>query len=230
MEQSWDLCQAVCRVGREEMDAISDEGLMFLMRNDADRLHGNELFAELHRRYQPRVLSWCRRLTRNREGANDLTQEVFLRAFRYMHTFRGESSLSTWLYVITRNYCMNALKKCGRDPVDGADLVSPTVAGSDGTEAYRNLAHHQSFEAMWRLIHETLNPLEARVMALHYGHGLPLALITRELGLANPSGAKAYIVNARRKLSAVLQGRRVTRTVGIAGRVGIARRTVSAAA
>lgn len=216
MEQSWDLREAICHVGREEMDAISDEGLMFLMRNEADRRHGNELFAELHRRYQPRVLSWCRRLTRNREGANDLTQEVFLRAFRYMHTFRGESRLSTWLYVITRNYCMNALKKCGRDPVEGADLVSPSVASSDGTEMYVNLANHQSFEAMWKLIHDTLSPLEARVMALHYGHGLPLALITRELMLANPSGAKACIVNARRKLSAVLQGRKTRRRCAIA--------------
>ena len=208
MEHSWDLCEAVCSVGREEMESIGDEGLMFLLRNQADPQHGDELFAELYRRYHPRVLSWCRRLTRNREGSNDLAQEVFLRAFRYMHTFRGESSLSTWLYVITRNYCMNALKKCGRDPVDGADLVSPGVAGSDGTETYENLANTQSFAAMWRLIHKTLTPLEARVMALHYGHGLPLALITRELTLSNPSGAKAYIVNARHKLNAVLRGRR----------------------
>jgi RNA polymerase sigma-70 factor (ECF subfamily) len=208
MEQCWDLCEAVCSVAREEMDSISDEGLMFLLRNQADPQHGNELFAELYRRYHPRVLSWCRRLTRNREGSNDLAQEVFLRAFRYMHTFRGDSSLSTWLYVITRNYCMNALKKCGRDPVDGADLVSPGVAGSDGTETYKNLATTQSFAAMWQLIHKTLTPLEARVMALHYGHGLPLALIGRELMLSNRSGAKAYIVNARRKLNAVLRGRR----------------------
>jgi len=208
MERSWDLCEAVCCVGRDEMEAISDDALMFLLRNHTDRQRSNELFAELHRRYHSRVLSWCRRLTRNREGSNDLAQEVFLRAFRYMQTFRGDSSLSTWLYVITRNYCMSALKKCGRDPVEGAAPVSPAVAGSDGTETYITLANNQSFTAMWRLIHHTLSPLEARVMALHYGHGLPLALITRELMLANPSGAKAYIVNARRKLGAVLKGHR----------------------
>jgi RNA polymerase sigma-70 factor, ECF subfamily len=216
MEQSWDLCEAVYRVGRDEIEAISDEALMFLLRNQQDRQQSNELFTELYRRYRPRVLSWCVRLTRNREVSNDLAQEVFLRAFRYMHTFRGESSLSTWLYVITRNYCMNALKKCGRDPVEGAAPVSPAVAGSDGTETYANLANNQSFAAMWRLIHNTLSPLEARVMALHYGHGLPLALITRELMLANPSGAKAYIVNARRKLNLVLQGRRTSRRHAIA--------------
>jgi RNA polymerase sigma-70 factor, ECF subfamily len=208
MQQSWDLCEAICQVGAQDIQAISDEGLMFLLRSPTASQHGEALFGELHRRYHSRVLSWCRRLTRDREGASDLAQEVFLRAFRYMHTFRGESRLSTWLYVITRNYCMNALKKSVRDPVDGADLVSPTVPGSDGMETYTNLANSQSFNAMWRLIDSTLNPLEARVMALHYGHGLPLATITRALMLGNPSGAKAYIVNARRKLNAVLQGPR----------------------
>jgi RNA polymerase sigma-70 factor (ECF subfamily) len=216
MEQSWDLREAVCHVGREEMSEISDDALMFLLRSQTDRRHSNELFAELYRRFHPRVLSWCRCITRNREGCSDLTQEIFLRAFRYLHTFRGDSSPSTWLYVITRNYCMNALRKSGRDPVEGADLVSPAVAGSDGTETYVNLANHQSFEVMWQLIRKTLTPLEARVMALHYGHGLPLALITRELVLTNPSGAKAYIVNARRKLSAVLHGSRKARHPAIA--------------
>jgi hypothetical protein len=46
-----------------------------------------------------------------------------------------------------------------------------------------------------------------RVMALHYGHEVPLAAITRQLSLDNPSGAKAYIVNARRKLQAVIRRR-----------------------
>jgi RNA polymerase sigma-70 factor (ECF subfamily) len=207
MEQSWDLREAVCRIGVDSVEVISDESLMFLLRNETDRTRANEMFGEMHRRYQGRVMSWCRRLTRNREGVNDLAQEVFLRAFRYRHTFRGDSSLSTWLYVITRNYCMNALKKYGRDPIDGADLVSPAVAGSDGLETHAHLANSQAFEAMWALIHRTLTPLEARVMALHFGHGLPLAIITRQLMLGNSSGAKAYIVNARRKLNAVLEGR-----------------------
>src|SRR3569623_830704 len=161
MEQSWDLREAVCRIGVDGMVAVSDESLMFLLRNETVRARGNEVFAEMHRRYQGRVLSWCRRLTRNREGANDLTQEIFLRAFRYRHTFRGDSSLSTWLYVITRNYCMNALKKCGRDPIEGADLVSPAVAGSDGTETHAQVANSQAFEAMWALIHQHHTPIDA---------------------------------------------------------------------
>ena len=60
---------------------------------------------------------------------------------------------------------------------------------------------------MLRLMTRTLDPIEVRVMTLHYGHEVPLATITRQLALDNPSGAKAYIVNARRKLQAVIQRR-----------------------
>ena len=44
-------------------------------------------------------------------------------------------------------------------------------------------------------------------MTMHYAHSVPLAVITQDLRLKNPSGAKAYIVNSRRKLKAVLQRR-----------------------
>jgi hypothetical protein len=71
----------------------------------------------------------------------------------------------------------------------------------------------QTHSEMWRMIGATLEPMEARVMALHYGYEWPLAAITQRLELSNPSGAKAYVVNARRKLNLVLQRRALqTRT------------------
>jgi len=78
-------------------------------------------------------------------------------------------------------------------------------SGAHGLEVHLAMERVQSFQNMWRLIQATLKPMEVRVLALHYGHGLPLAIITRQMRLSNPSGAKAYIVNARRKLKAVLR-------------------------
>ena len=51
--------------------------------------------------------------------------------------------------------------------------------------------------------------MEARVMALHFGYEVPLAAITQQLALSNPSGAKAYVVNARRKLNSAIKRRAV---------------------
>jgi hypothetical protein len=64
---------------------------------------------------------------------------------------------------------------------------------------------------VWRIVSAALNPLEARVIVMHYGFELPLAVITKQLHLSNPSGAKAYIVNARRKLHIALRPQRLKR-------------------
>jgi hypothetical protein len=58
---------------------------------------------------------------------------------------------------------------------------------------------------MWQAMRAALDPMETQVMALHYIHEVPVAMITERLALSNPSGAKAYIVNARRKLSHLLR-------------------------
>jgi RNA polymerase sigma-70 factor, ECF subfamily len=205
--RSWDLRAAVCAVGSRNIDAHSDEALVFLLGSAVDQQTIDDLFNELFRRFQVRVTRWCYRISRDPECVPDLTQEVFLRAFRRLNTYRGNSRFSTWLYVITRNHCLNALKKRRTEPVEAGETMPDDLAGTDGQEVHLAMERGQSFRNMWCLIQATLTPTEVRVMALHYGHGLPLSVITRQMMLLNPSGAKAYIVNARRKLKAVLRAR-----------------------
>ena len=207
-EQTWDLCAAVCTIGTEKPSELTDEALMFVLRSTPNRAQIDELFSELHRRYQARVTSWCWRMVKDRDRACDLAQEVFLRAYRYIHSFRGDSKLSTWLYSITRNYCLNAIKKAGRNPAENAEQVPLNLRGDSGAAIQNQLERDEQFLGLWRIATSALSALEARVIALHYGHGLSLSLITRQLALTNPSGAKAYIVNARRKLDIALYGRR----------------------
>ena len=66
-----------------------------------------DLIVERHRRS---VYQLCYRFVGNHEDASDLSQDVFLRAFRGLRTFRGQSSLATWLYRIGVNVCLNRLK------------------------------------------------------------------------------------------------------------------------
>ena len=204
---SWDIRAAVCAVGSRNIADHSDEALVFLLHSAADQQTVDDLFDELFRRYQLRVARWCYRVTRDPERVPDLVQEVFFRAFRRLCTYRGHSRFSTWLYVITRNHCLNALKKRHTEPLEVGEIMPDNLPGAHGQEVQLALERDQSFRNMWRLIETTLTPKEVRVMALHYGHGLPLAVITRQMMLSNPSGAKAYIVNARRKLRAVLRAR-----------------------
>jgi len=194
----------VCLVASDQVQGLSDNALMLRFRAAENRNDIDLLFGELHSRYRTRVLDWCWRFAKYRDRAEDLAQGVFLRAFRYRHTFRGDATLSTWLYSITRNHCLTSLRKCAGDPAANAAELDRDLRETNAIDPYRQLEQKQRFSAMWKLISTRLSPTEARVMQLHYGHELPLASITIELMLSNPSGAKAYIVNAKRKLNAVL--------------------------
>src|SRR6202012_5937793 len=69
---TWDLETAVCGVGIEEISAVTDENLMLLLQSAQDSKLLDELFAELFRRYQTRVATWCGRLVRDPTRGMDL--------------------------------------------------------------------------------------------------------------------------------------------------------------
>src|SRR5207247_5006662 len=91
-----------------------------------------DLIVERHRRAVYRL---CYRFVNNHEDASDLSQDVFLRAYRGLKTFRGHSSLATWLYRIAVNVCLNRVS--ARTPTleqidehsmtDGAESASERV-------------------------------------------------------------------------------------------------------
>jgi len=97
---------------------------------EACRRGEREAFDRLVLRYQRDVYRLCYRYVNSHEDANDLAQEVFLKAWRGIGRFRGDSSFSTWLYRIAVNACLNfrALKRpqtqelpeALADPVPGA--------------------------------------------------------------------------------------------------------------
>jgi RNA polymerase sigma-70 factor, ECF subfamily len=205
-----DISPELLQMAETFPEALSDDELMWVLRSlpDAQR---SRLFGEVFRRYQARVTSWCYRLTRNQSCAVDLAQEIFFKAYRHMHGFRGDSRLSTWLYAITRNHCLSFIQKMAADPVQTGESVPPGLRDLSAPEPDCDIERAQLSRRISQMLNSTLDPLEARVMTLHYGYEVPLATITRKLGLSNPSGAKAYIVNARRKLSAVIRRRALTR-------------------
>ncbi len=188
---------------------LSDAELVCGVRQDLQFVDG--YFEEIFRRYHARVVGWCYAVTKDHEEALDLSQEVFLKVFRSLHAFRGDSSMSTWIYVITRNHCLNSLKKRETDPTGSALEISHDLRGDNGVDSHIALEQAQAFQNIYRIISSILTPMEVRVLWLHYGHDLTLTSITRQLLLSNRSGAKAYIVSAKRKLSLYLHKRGITR-------------------
>ncbi|HXU31635.1 MAG TPA: sigma-70 family RNA polymerase sigma factor [Thermoanaerobaculia bacterium] len=157
-------------------------------------------FSELYRRYHPKVAAWCLRIAGDREEAADVAQDVFLRIHSRLDSFRGDSRFSTWLYQVTRSVALNRAEYRSRrkaqslDEDDAPEVIDELPAISEELEAAE--IHARLREA----VANDLEPLESRVLILHYVHGLTLARIGEMLQLTNKSGAKAYIVSGLRKL------------------------------
>jgi len=72
-------------------------------------------FERLYRLHVNRVFSLCARMVTDRSRAEELTQDVFVRAWEKLHLFRGESAFGTWLHRMTVNVVLNARKTEGRN-------------------------------------------------------------------------------------------------------------------
>lgn len=70
-----------------------------------------QAYDELVRRYQERIYSTIYHMTANHEDANDLAQDAFIKAFRALKSFKGDSSFFTWVYRIAINKTINFLKQ-----------------------------------------------------------------------------------------------------------------------
>jgi len=97
------------------------EKLEFVVETDA-----SQTFDDLVRTHRGRVYGLCYRYAGNPADAEDLAQEVFLRAYRGLSGFRGEASLSTWIYRIAVNVCLNWISSRKRRVEElPADLADP---------------------------------------------------------------------------------------------------------
>ncbi len=188
-----------------ELKRFSDEELVARSRAAAGTPQAVELIEELFRRHYARVARWCFRFIGDRDAAADLAQEIFAKVYRSLDTFEQLSKFSTWLYSIVRNECVNAAKARSilqRNAQSELLVEVPNRDESDSSEVMERIGDAQLARL---LLNDALDDTEKAVFALHFGSDLPLQAITRLLNLTNPSGAKAYLVSARRKLSRAIQ-------------------------
>ena len=84
-----------------------------------------EQLSVLFERHHGRLYGYCVRLVGNRDAARDLVQEAFFRVLKYRGTFRDEAAFAPWLYRLTRNACIDHLRKGGRELPAEPDLDRP---------------------------------------------------------------------------------------------------------
>ncbi|MCP4664759.1 MAG: sigma-70 family RNA polymerase sigma factor [Deltaproteobacteria bacterium] len=163
-----------------------------------------EAFRVLVRRYQKKLFGIAYGITLDREESLEIVQEVFLKVFQKIHSFRGESSLSTWLHRITVNHCLNWQRRWKRrlkwrhQPLEREDGADYPELGSD-EESPHSLYQGKEVE---RIFKEKLSglPEEARtVFVLKELEGLSYDEIAKTLKIKRGT-VSSRLFYARKRL------------------------------
>jgi len=166
-----------------------------------------EAFEEIYRRHHRRVFSLCLRMVRNVSEAEDLTQEVFIQLFRKLHTFRGESSFTTWLHRLTVNQVLMHFRrrvvKTEKVTDDGAIPIR-IVSGTENPSRMAQIDRIALNEAVGQL-----PPGYRMVFILHDLEGYEHDQIGKMLGCAVGT-SKSQLHKARQRLRQLLTGGRIT--------------------
>jgi RNA polymerase sigma-70 factor, ECF subfamily len=111
-EAAYNHRSAVVPTTRERLKGLDDSGIVESFLNGDERA-----FQELVERYQTRLLNFIYRTIGDRERAEDLVQEVFIRVYRHLHRFDRSKKFSTWAYTIASNLAKNELRNRSRNPL-----------------------------------------------------------------------------------------------------------------
>ncbi len=169
------------------------------------RASDDAAFGEVVARYKAKIYNYLYRMTGSAEDAEDLTQEVFLRMYTSLDSFRGQSSLSTWLFRIAGNLCVDRFRRAKRrTPLFSLDAPQGDGDGAAHEVADETYAPHTLLEnaELADQIQAGLSRLPDKLrtaLLLHDIEGLPYEQIAE---IANcPLGTvKSRLFNARRLL------------------------------
>jgi RNA polymerase sigma-70 factor (ECF subfamily) len=159
----------------------------------------HQAYAGLVNRYQNYVFTLTLRMVKNREDAEEVAQDVFIKAYKYLADFRGASKFTTWLYTIVNNTCISFLRKKKLDihSLDNEKVFEAADNQDSGMRA--NQVEQKSKLAMVTNAIAMLNPDDAAVITLFYKSEQSLEEIALILNIETNT-AKVRLHRARTRL------------------------------
>ena len=120
-----------------------------------------QAFDMLVKKYQYKVIGIAQRYVSNPDDAQDIAQEAFIKTYRALADFRGDSAFYTWLYRITVNTAMNFVTS-NANKMKSVDVDTPEIESYDGSEKLHDIANPENImegEDAKRLIKKALDSL-----------------------------------------------------------------------
>ena len=156
-------------------------------------------YALLVERYKSYVFTLTFRFTKNREDAEEVSQDIFVKAYRSLADFKGTAKFSTWLYTIVNTTCITFLRKKRLDIRSLDDERTFEVADSQDSGFRANQVEQKSRQNMVNQAIAMLNPDDAEIITLFYKSEQSLEEISQILGV-EVNTAKVRLHRARTRL------------------------------
>jgi RNA polymerase sigma-70 factor (ECF subfamily) len=156
-------------------------------------------YATLVDRYKSYVFTLTLRFTKNREDAEEVSQDIFIKAYRSLADFKGTAKFSTWLYTIVNTTCITFLRKKRLEVKSLDDEKTFEVADSQDSGFRANVVEQKSRQNMVNQAIAMLNPDDAEIITLFYKNEQSLEEISKILGL-EVNAAKVRLHRARGRL------------------------------
>lgn len=182
----------------DHIESLTDEELVSKIVKNNDTL----LFEVLYDRYAKMVYNKCLGFAKDSDEAQDLTQDVFLKLFVKLASFKGKSKFSTWLYAFTYNHCVNYVtrntaKKIEKKSVDYEDVNYKDFEHYE-EEAFSQEMNQMKIENLKRAL-DLIAPEQKMILLLKYQDAMSIKELQDVLDIGE-SAVKMRLKRAKDKL------------------------------
>lgn len=162
-------------------------------------------FSFLVEKYKNMVFTLAVRMLKNREEAEEIAQDAFVKAYKSLSKFKGDSKFSTWLYRITYNSCLDRLKS--QERMIKSDIIDKMHIRN--LEVEKDVLDYMDEKERLQVINNAINLLadeDKAIITLFYFNELSLQEVSDIVG-TNPNTIKIRLYRSRKKLYTILKGK-----------------------
>lgn len=160
--------------------------------------NNTHLFAVLYDRYASVVYNKCYGFSKNKEEAQDLTHDVFVKLFVKLRTFKGKSKFSTWLYSFTYNFCVNYVQRDTNKKNERVTVVADQIKETEDDEIDDATLLELKADKLAKAL-EMIEPEQKMILLMKYQDDLSIKDIAKVLDLGE-SAVKMRLKRAKEKV------------------------------
>lgn len=155
-------------------------------------------FEILVQRYEDYAFNLAYRIVKNREEAEEVAQDAFVKAYKSLKSFKGTGKFTSWLYTIVYREAINVVRKARHYAVDVDEVAGEEELTADVSSGLDILGQQERSELIGQAL-EDLSPNEAAVLTLFYLEELSIRE-TSEITGHTESNVKVYLHRGRKNL------------------------------